>query len=191
VISLYSRNPHSYSFSQIRLLEKTAAELGALLQQFRNPELTGLLQFQSLRTAARLTEKTTQAEVTASKFDGIIGRSPALLKVLDRVSMVAASSTSVLITGESGTGKERIAQCLHKLSPRKSRPMVVVNCGALPFELIESELFGHEKGAFTGAAEKRIGKFEAADGGTIFLDEIAELPLEAQVKLLRVTRNGI
>jgi DNA-binding NtrC family response regulator len=189
VVSLYSRNPHSYSFSQIRLLEKTASELGTLLQQFKNPEQTGLLQSQPLRTAVRVTEKTPQGEGTAAQFDGIIGRSPALLRVLDRVSMVAASGTSVLITGESGTGKERIAQCLHKLSPRKLKPMIIVNCGALPFELIESELFGHEKGAFTGAAEKRIGKFEAADGGTIFLDEIAELPLEAQVKLLRVTQE--
>ncbi|WP_431294533.1 sigma-54 factor interaction domain-containing protein [Pedobacter sp. P26] len=91
--------------------------------------------------------------------------------------------------GESGTGKEKIAQTVHKLSPRKNKPLVTVNCAALPLTLIESELFGHEKGSFTGANEKRIGKFEQADGGSIFLDEIGELTLEAQVKLLRVLQE--
>lgn len=128
-------------------------------------------------------------ESSVTQFNGIIGNSPLLLSVFEKIEMVAPDDTSVLILGESGTGKEKIAQTLHKLSPRKTRPMVTVNCAALPLTLIESELFGHEKGAFTGAHDKRIGKFEQADGGSIFLDEIGELPLEAQVKLLRVLQE--
>ena len=122
-------------------------------------------------------------------FNGIIGNSPLLRSVFEKIEMVAPDDTSVLILGESGTGKEKIAQTLHKLSSRKTKPMITVNCAALPLTLIESELFGHEKGAFTGAYDKRIGKFEQADGGSIFLDEIGELPLEAQVKLLRVLQE--
>ena len=102
---------------------------------------------------------------------------------------MAPTETSVLILGESGTGKERIADCIHNLSPRKGKPFVKVNCAALPSTLIESELFGHEKGSFTGATDKRIGKFEKADQGTIFLDEIGEMPLDLQVKLLRVLQE--
>lgn len=122
-------------------------------------------------------------------FEGIIGRSKPLMDVLRQVAQVAYTDTSVLILGESGTGKEQIANCLHNLSPRKSRPFVKVNCAALPTNLIESELFGHEKGSFTGATERRIGKFEQASGGTILLDEIGEMPLETQVKLLRVLQE--
>lgn len=122
-------------------------------------------------------------------FNGIIGRSNLLQTAFKKLELVAPDDTSVLILGESGTGKERIAQTIHKLSPRKNKPLVTVNCAALPLTLIESELFGHEKGAFTGANDKRIGKFEQADGGSIFLDEIGELPLEAQVKLLRVLQE--
>ena len=123
------------------------------------------------------------------EFHGIIGKSPLLLTLLSQVELISSSNISVLILGESGTGKERIAQILHERSPRRSKPMVTVNCGALPINLIESELFGHEIGAFTGAGEKRIGKFEQADGGTIFMDEIGELSLDAQVKLLRVLQE--
>jgi len=122
-------------------------------------------------------------------FEGIVGKSPLLLNVFDLITQVSYSDTSVLILGESGTGKERIADCIHNLSPRKNKPFVKVNCAALPSTLIESELFGHEKGSFTGALEKRIGKFEKADKGTIFLDEIGEMPLDLQVKLLRVLQE--
>jgi len=122
-------------------------------------------------------------------FEGIIGRSHLLLHVFDLINQVASSDTSVLITGESGTGKERVADVIHALSLRKSKHLIKVNCAALPINLIESELFGHEKGAFTGAYEKRIGKFEQANQGTLFLDEIGEMPLEAQVKLLRVLQQ--
>ena len=123
------------------------------------------------------------------RFDSIVGESPALKAVLDQVDQVAPTNSSVLIIGESGTGKEAIARAIHDLSPRRDRPLIKVNCGAITPTLIESELFGHEKGAFTGAAKQRQGHFELADGGTIFLDEIGELPLDAQVKLLRVLQE--
>ena len=122
-------------------------------------------------------------------FDGIIGNTSGILNVMDLINQVAPLDTSVLILGESGTGKERIADAIHTSSPRKNNPFIKVNCAALPPTLIESELFGHEKGSFTGAIDKRIGKFEQADGGTIFLDEIGELSLEFQVKLLRVLQE--
>ena len=120
---------------------------------------------------------------------GIVGNSKALHHVWNHVRIVAPSDTSVLILGESGTGKERIADAIHQFSPRRAKPLVKVNCAALPATLIESELFGHAKGAFTGATEKRIGKFEQADGGTIFLDEVGEIPLDLQAKLLRVLQE--
>lgn len=119
----------------------------------------------------------------------IIGKSSAITGILNNVKIVSQTDTAVLILGESGTGKELIAQAIHRLSGRRNKPLIVVNCGALPANLIESELFGHEKGSFTGALNKRIGKFEQADGGTIFLDEIGELPLDLQVKFLRVLQE--
>jgi len=124
-----------------------------------------------------------------NEFPEIIGKSESLRKVLEHIKIVARSETSVLIQGESGTGKELIAMAIHRLSLRKNNSLIIVNCAALPASLIESELFGHEKGAFTDAFEKRTGKFEQADGGTIFLDEIGELPLELQVKFLRVLQE--
>lgn len=129
-------------------------------------------------------------DVFNEHFNGIIGKSKQLSQVLNHVQIVAPTEIGVLILGESGTGKEKIAQCVHDLSPRKSGPFVKVNCAALPANLIESILFGHEKGAFTGAIERRVGKFEQAQNGTIFLDEIGEIPLEIQVKLLRVLQEG-
>ncbi|MEI3790755.1 MULTISPECIES: sigma-54-dependent transcriptional regulator [unclassified Chryseobacterium] len=122
-------------------------------------------------------------------IEGIIGKSNSLQDVIEKIRVVAPTHTSVLVVGESGTGKEKVAHSVHELSERKDQPIVVVNCAALPHSLIESELFGHEKGSFTGANAMRIGKFEQADGGTIFLDEIGELPLDSQVKLLRVLQE--
>jgi two-component system response regulator HydG len=119
----------------------------------------------------------------------ILGRSQQMHDVLENIRIVAPSNTSVLILGESGTGKELVAERIHCLSARNAKPFVIVNCAALPSSLIESELFGHEKGAFTGALNRRIGKFEEADEGTIFLDEIGELPLDLQVKFLRVLQS--
>jgi PAS domain S-box-containing protein len=127
--------------------------------------------------------------VQASMFEEIVGDSPALRAVLSRVARVAPTDSTVLITGETGTGKELIARAVHKRSHRSSRPFVSVNCAAIPRDLIASELFGHEKGAFTGALQRRLGRFELAEGGTIFLDEIGELPAETQISLLRVLQE--
>ena len=121
---------------------------------------------------------------------GIIGTSEGIEQVLEMIVQVAPVDISVLITGESGTGKEIVAKAIHKQSRRSSKPLVTVNCGAIPEGIIESELFGHKKGAFTGAAEDRKGYFEEADNGTVFLDEIGEMPVETQVKLLRVLESG-
>ena len=123
-------------------------------------------------------------------FEELIGSSSSLKKVLKNVERVAPTDSTVLITGETGTGKELIARAIHNLSPRQNKPLVKVNCAAIPAGLIESELFGHEKGAFTGALTKKMGRFEVADKGTIFLDEIGELPLDLQSKLLRVLQEG-
>jgi transcriptional regulator with GAF, ATPase, and Fis domain len=125
----------------------------------------------------------------ASMFEEIVGISPALHAVLSRVSKVAPTDSTVLITGETGTGKELVARAVHKRSQRSSRAFVSVNCAAVPRDLIASELFGHEKGAFTGATQRRLGRFELAEGGTIFLDEIGELPAETQVALLRILQE--
>jgi transcriptional regulator with GAF, ATPase, and Fis domain len=125
----------------------------------------------------------------ASMFEEIVGTSPALRTVISYVSKVAPTNSTVLITGETGTGKELVARAIHRRSPRASRPFVSVNSAAIPSSLISSELFGHEKGAFTGAIQRRQGRFELADGGTIFLDEVGELPAEIQVSLLRVLQE--
>lgn len=120
---------------------------------------------------------------------GIIGNSRALKSVLDQIGAVAPTDSTVLILGETGTGKELVARAVHKLSPRRNAPFVTLNCAAIPAGLLESELFGHERGAFTGAVKQRIGRFEAANGGTLFLDEIGDIPLDVQVKLLRVLQE--
>jgi transcriptional regulator with GAF, ATPase, and Fis domain len=122
-------------------------------------------------------------------FEEIVGNSPALQAVLARVAKVAPTDSTVLITGETGTGKELIARAIHKRSRRSARAFVSVNCAATPSGLIASELFGHEKGSFTGALQRRLGRFELAEGGTIFLDEVGELPAETQVALLRVLQE--
>lgn len=132
-------------------------------------------------TATRLIERRRLQQRTK-----IVGQSPALQEVLVKIEQIAPVASTVLVEGESGTGKELVAQAIHSLSPRRDKPFVAVNCAALTDTLLESELFGHEKGAFTGAAERRLGRFELANGGTIFLDEVGEMPPATQVKLLRV-----
>lgn len=147
----------------------------------------------TLREAKRMRQVAVQmAGIKPSyTFDRILGSSSALVEVLDQARLVAGSHSTVLLLGESGTGKELFAQAIHNASPRSSHPFVTVNCGALPRNLVESELFGYSEGAFTGASRSgKPGKFELADGGTIFLDEIGELPLDAQVSLLRLLQNG-
>lgn len=142
---------------------------------------------------ARLEAQTVylQEEIKGThNFEELIGSSTSLKKVFKGVERVAPTDSTVLITGETGTGKELIARAIHNLSPRKDKPLVKVNCAAIPAGLIESELFGHEKGAFTGALTKKMGRFEVADKGSIFLDEIGELPLDLQSKLLRVLQEG-
>jgi transcriptional regulator with GAF, ATPase, and Fis domain len=183
--SFYSRKSECYTVDHVNLLSR--------LQHALTVAVAGIIPKESFDVPLqrdeqlRVKEKKIAADVNA--FNGIIAKSHQMLTILDHVSIVAPLNTSVLILGESGTGKERIAQSIHNLSPRKHKPLVIINCAALPSNLIESELFGFEKGAFTGAMDKRIGKFEMADQGTIFLDEIGEMPAELQVKLLRVLQE--
>ena len=127
---------------------------------------------------------------TLGRFGKLLGVSPVMQRVYDQIARVAPTAATVMITGESGTGKEMVAQTIHELSRRKKQPILAVNCGAISPQLIESEMFGHEKGSFTGAGRQHRGYFERAQGGTLFLDEIIEMPLELQVKLLRVLESG-
>jgi transcriptional regulator with GAF, ATPase, and Fis domain len=179
----YSRRPDAYSADH----PVTGQRFGQLLVNFINRMLSdpnNPLMGESDAPAGNNVH-----EFGHNFFDGIIGNSHLLLNVFDNVIQVAPADSSVLILGESGTGKEKIADRVHHLSPRKARPFIKISCASLPATLIDSELFGHEKGAFTGAIEKKIGRFEQAHTGTIFLDEIGELPLELQVKLLRVLQE--
>ncbi|UCF48940.1 MAG: sigma-54-dependent Fis family transcriptional regulator [Myxococcales bacterium] len=157
---------------------------------FRNHELLATLEKALEKRAIVAENETLRAQVKSRWSEGqLIGKSPAMDRLRDLVKRVANATTSVLITGESGTGKEMVARSLHFQSPRAEKPFVVLNCGAVPENLIESELFGHVKGAFTGATTAKEGLFRAADGGTLFLDEVGELPPPLQVKLLRVLQD--
>lgn len=181
----YSRHPGTYTADHIALLNRLKPALEAIANKTVYAETAAVA---ANRRAAPATDK--QAAGSSNQaFKDIIGSHHSLLTALDLAAQVAPYNTSVLLLGESGTGKERVAQSIHVLSPRHKGPFIKVNCAAIPATLIESELFGHEKGAFTGAIDKRKGKFELAEGGTIFLDEIGELPLSMQVKLLRVLQE--
>ena len=183
-LSFYSRLPHIFKQEHLDLLHVLEPTLSHNLEHIIELEKTGVSEHDNLNQGAA-----TFNPPHDLKFPTIIGNSPALLNLLDQLLIVAPTDTSVLITGESGTGKEIIAQTLHRVSNRKNKPMIAVNCAALPADLIESILFGHEKGAFTGASNRKIGKFEEAEGGTIFLDEIGEMPFDLQAKLLRVLQE--
>jgi DNA-binding NtrC family response regulator len=167
---------------------KTTRPYGFLVKPFRDKDVLVAIDV-ALYLHQQNQEAILNTKDSQKHFDEIIGNSPAMINVLNNVKIVGNSSISVLILGETGTGKELIAHSIHRISARVSKPFVVVNCATLPASLAESELFGHEKGAFTGANEKRIGKFEQANGGTVFLDEIGELTLDLQVKLLRVLQE--
>ena len=171
---------------------KATQPYGFMVKPFRERDLLVMLDIARYRYGLQKNipdaQNNNPAQVSKS-IEGIIGQSPKLLGVINKIRVVAPTDTSVLILGESGTGKERIAHSIHELSLSKTAPFVIVNCAALPESLIESELFGHERGAFTGANTMRTGKFEQAHNGTIFLDEIGELPLDSQVKLLRVLQE--
>lgn len=190
--AVYYTEPHAPRAADLALIER-AAHVAVIAIERERSQAVLRQAFDEIKVLKdRLFEENLalREEVDqASMFEEIIGTSPALRDVLSRVAKVAPSDSTVLITGETGTGKELIARAIHKRSPRSSRAFVSVNCAAIPSSLIASELFGHEKGAFTGALQKRIGRFELAEGGTIFLDEIGELPPETQVALLRVLQE--
>jgi two-component system response regulator HydG len=181
------------SNKQILDAAKETRPYGFLVKPFREKDVLVMLDVawylhqQNLEADKRITpaKRATDADIDAR----LIAASENMVSVLDKMKIVSQTDTSVLILGESGTGKELVAQSIHRMSLRRNKPLVVVNCGALPANLVESELFGHEKGAFTNAVTKKKGKFELADGGTIFLDEVGELPLELQVKFLRVLQE--
>ena len=165
-----------------------------VLKPFDVPELLAVLR-RALQTAASMEELKAvpagkKATEDAGPVPGLIGTSASMQRIYKLVGQVARSDATVLLMGESGTGKELIARAIYANSPRAARPYVAINCAAIPDTLLESELFGHERGAFTGALTQRIGKFERADGGTIFLDEIGDMPLALQAKLLRILQNG-
>jgi formate hydrogenlyase transcriptional activator len=183
---LASFTPHRYSVENVPLLEEVANQIALAVENMRAYE-----EISRLRSQLEEENRYLQEEIkSVHNFEEIVGQSPPIKRVFRAIETVAPVGTTVLILGETGTGKELVARALHNLSSRKSKALVKVNCAALPAGLIESELFGHEKGAFTGAIARKIGRFELAHGGTLFLDEIGDLPLELQPKLLRVVQEG-
>src|SRR5688572_8537716 len=185
----------SLSDTEIKLRAFKAGAVDYVTKPFQTEELLARVGTHiSLRReieAHRKSRSTIQylVEEIRAERHSIVGDSPALRHVLQLIAQVAPTDSTVLVLGETGTGKELVARAIHEAGARRDRPLVKLNCAALPRELVESELFGHEKGAFTGALQQRRGRFEAADGGSLFLDEVGELPLEAQAKLLRVLQE--
>jgi Nif-specific regulatory protein len=187
------RGPGAASFDdELQFLRMIANLIGQSLRVHGLPEPPapgrGSAERQRRRPVQKDGDRNRAGEMPA--FNEVVGESPAMAAVLEQVRHVARTRAPVMLRGESGTGKEMIAHLIHKFSPRHDKPMICVNCAALPENLLESELFGHEKGAFTGASSERKGRFEAADGGTLFLDEIGEIPHAFQTKLLRVLQEG-
>ena len=180
-----SVKPNQYSEADAAFLEEAAGQIALALENMKAYEEIAALKARLEHENVYLQEEIHREH----NFVEMVGSSPALLAVLRQVDRVAPTDSTVLVSGETGTGKELIARAIHDRSARRGRPLVKVNCSAISAGLVESELFGHVKGAFTGAIERRIGRFELADGGTIFLDEVGELPPETQVKLLRVLQE--
>lgn len=199
-IAAFDPGPMTREQNQTAILKIFAARAGAEIDRLHvwkkleiaNTELLSRLkEIESLKNQLQAENKYLQEEIRVThNFDEIVSKSKSFHKVLQQIEQVASTDATVLILGESGTGKELMARAIHNISLRSRKPLVKVNCATLPANLIESELFGHEKGAFTGALERKIGRFELADGGSIFLDEIGELPVELQSKLLRVLQEG-
>jgi two-component system response regulator PilR (NtrC family) len=160
-----------------------------ITKPFANSELRALVEKAFEKRALLAENEALRAQVARAHPRDLLGRSEAMRRIVDLIHRIATTRTTVLITGESGTGKERIARAIHDASERKDKPFLVVNCGAIPETLIESELFGHDKGAFTGATSRHLGIFREADGGTVLLDEVGDLPMAMQVKLLRVLQE--
>jgi formate hydrogenlyase transcriptional activator len=185
-LNVGSLTPDRYGQDDVDWLNDVAQQVALALENTEAYDEIAQLKAQLERENLYLQEEIK----THHNFDEIVGHSPALREVLQAVETVAPTDATVLINGETGTGKELVARALHHLSPVRGKPLVKVNCAALPATLIESELFGHERGAFTGALTRKPGRFELANGGTIFLDEIGDLPLELQGKLLRVLQEG-
>ena len=185
VLSIAGSRPHSYSGQEVRLLLLAADQVALSVANFMFDE-----ELRKLKEECREEKACVEDEPGSEPiFEGIVGGSPALRGVLRQVEVVAPTDSGVLIQGETGTGKELIAQAIHNRSARRDRPFVKVNCAAIPSGLLESELFGHEKGAFTGAVMRKPGRFEIADKGTLFLDEVGDIPLDLQSKLLRVLQE--
>ncbi|MBN8822764.1 MULTISPECIES: sigma 54-interacting transcriptional regulator [unclassified Spirosoma] len=182
---LASKAAFAFTYKDLRIMQDISVQMGLALENLLAFERIKVLSEQLEQEKTYLTEEIK----TRYNFEEIIGVGPAMQAVFTSIGQVAPTDATVLIMGETGTGKELVARAVHNLSTRKARTIVKINCAALPAQLIESELFGHERGSFTGATEKRIGKFELANGGTLFLDEIGELPLELQAKLLRAIQE--
>ena len=185
-LNVGSREPDAYSDGDAEFLVEVAHQVALAIQNMWAYEEIAELKVRLEQENVYLQEEIK----TQHNFEEIVGRGPAIKKVLKAIETVAPTDATVLICSETGTGKELVARAVHNLSPRKGKALVKINCAALPSNLIESELFGHERGAFTGALSRRIGRFELANGGTIFLDEIGDMPLDMQTKLLRVLQDG-
>jgi formate hydrogenlyase transcriptional activator len=185
VLAVASVNPNQYSDADAAFFQEVANQVALAVENMKAYEEIAALKARLERESVYLQEEIHREH----NFSELVGNSSSLLALLRQVEQVAPTDSTVLITGETGTGKELIARAIHARSGRANRPLVKVNCSAISAGLVESELFGHVKGAFTGAIERRIGRFELADGGTIFLDEVGELPPETQVKLLRVLQE--